>query len=116
MAQLTVQDLTGDAGGGSRTLSFAAVAAAGDTFPNDGRTMVHVANGGTASVTVTFNGGLDGNGRDEDLAVAIAAGSDAVFGFFRKDLWNNGSGQVEMTYSGTASVTAAVYRPYLLPR
>jgi hypothetical protein len=107
MALLTVQalDIVGVAP------SFVAVSSS-DEFPNDGKTVIEVKNGGGSSDTVTIdsleacNQGSDHNGGSSVPATT----GDKVFGPFPMSRFNNSNGRVTITHSFTTSVTCAVYR------
>lgn len=110
MATLTVQTLVRN---GSFVGTFAAAAGGGDVFPNDGQTVVVVQNASGGSLNVTAAkaaASLDmGSKRGalplSDLVVAVAPGAKVVMGPFAPDFFNNGSGQVALTYSGVTSLT-----------
>lgn len=88
--------------------TFAAAGSAGDLLPNDGRTILVVKNGGTASINVTpANLKLCERQVDHDVAVAVPAGEERWLGSFKKIWFDNSSGQVAVAYSGTVSVTVA---------
>ena len=108
MALLTVQSISGE--GVSPT--FRAATASGDTFPNDGRTMLHIKNGGTAAVTVTFDSVEKCNfGFDHDLTVSIPASGERIVGPFDPARFNNKvNGLVSVTYSGVTTVTVSALR------
>lgn len=99
------------------SVTYAAAAAGGDTFVNNGREMFHIKNGGGAPMTVTFNSGLVA-GRNKcsfgvaaaahDQAVTIGAGSDALCGPFNKDQFTDANGNMNVTYSAVTTVTVAV--------
>ena len=104
MAVITPQaiDLTGliDA-------TYAAANAAGDTFVNDGRTMLHVVTTSTGC-TVTIDSLVASDfGDDADIAVVLATGEEAFIGPFRTDRFNSAAGLVTVTYSDDTGVTVA---------
>lgn len=108
MATLTVQqtDLDGT------TPSYAAAAGGGDEFTNDGRTMLHVKNGGAGSITVTVNSRVNCNqGYDHDSVTTIGAGAEAMIGPFDTTRFNDpATGRASITYSGVTSVTIAAVK------
>lgn len=107
MATLTVQvmKLTG------LEATYAAAAAGGDVFANDGMTFFHVKNGSGADITVTFDSLVNSNyGTDVNPAVVVTAGEERMIGLFPKDRFNNASGQVAVSYSGVTSLTVAAIR------
>jgi hypothetical protein len=82
--------------------------ASGDTFPNDGRTVLHVknANAGTCTVTVTATKPCDVAGTLHTNVVVVAATTgDEMIGPFPVGVW--GGTVTVTTYSVTASVTVA---------
>jgi hypothetical protein len=93
------------------TPTYSAVAAS-DEFPNDGRTYVHVKNGGGSSDNVTFNSQQPCNqGADHDIVVAVPNGQERIIGPFPADRFNDPTtGRVVMTHSFQTSVTVAVIR------
>jgi len=105
MATLTVVSAPKAAAG---VASVAASAAGGgDVFPNDGRTIVEITNGGGGSITPTFaaTGTLPSGAAITSVATAIAAGATRIFGPFPPEQFNNSSGQVAITYTGVTTVT-----------
>ena len=107
MAALTVQTVTNT----GTEVTYAAAAGGGDTFVNDGRTYLHVKNGGGSPITVTINSQENCNyGSDHNIAVIVANGSEKIIGFFSKKRFNNTGGAVEVTYSGVTTVTVAAVK------
>jgi hypothetical protein len=106
MADLTIQkiDQTGIAP------SFVAADAGGDTFSNDGRTFLHVKNGGGSAITVTIDSVAPCNyGFDHDLQVTVNAGAEQIIGPFEPKRFNT-DGKVSVSYSDVTSVTVAAFR------
>lgn len=104
MAVLTVQDVTA----AGLTPTYVAASAGGDSFVNDGRTVLHVKNGDTVAHTVTIVSAKTCNqGFQHNIQVTVGAGSDKMIGPFPTDRFNNDSGQVSVTYDGVTSVTVA---------
>jgi len=89
------------------TPSFAAVAAGGDEFPNDGSTYVEVVNSSAANTyTLTFTTPATVEGvAIADPTVAIAISSRKKIGPFPVSVFNNSSGRVAVAYTGTAPAT-----------
>ncbi|MBC7193861.1 hypothetical protein [Marinobacter sp.] len=88
--------------------TFVAASAGGDSFVNDGKTVLHVKNGGASEITVTVNSQQPCNyGFDHDVTVAVPAGGERIIGPFRQDRFNNSDGQVMVSYSAVTSVTVA---------
>lgn len=107
MAIITVQDIN------QSGLNAVLVAAnvGGDSFPNDGKTMLRVKNGSGASVTVTINSVAPCSyGFDHDVTVTAAAGEDRLIGPFQQSRFNDNTGQVGVAYSVVTSVTVGAHR------
>lgn len=101
MAQLTVQEtsLTGLAP------TFTAADAAGDTFENDGQTVLHVKNGSAAAITATVDSVRPCNyGFDHDAAVSVPAGGERIIGPFERNRFGT---TASVAYSAVTSVTVA---------
>lgn len=111
MAVLTPQSpsLTGAA------LTFAAAAGGGDSFPNQGRSVLIFRNGSGGPLTVTAdcpnpdNFGVSGSGLDSVVSVPDGATSDFVWGPFNPARFNDSNGRVQLSYSGVTSLTVAVW-------
>lgn len=108
MALLTVQNATTN--GIIKTM--VAAAAGGDTFANDGNTMLFVKNGSGVSVTVTINSQtLCNYGFDHDIVVALAAGAEIAFPRLDTIRFNDpATGLVNVIYSAVTSVTVAAVK------
>lgn len=83
--------------------------AAGNTFVNDGNTFAYIKNGYTGTITATFVtprtvGGL----AVADQMIAVASGAEAAVGDFLPETFNDSSGQAQVTWSETTTVTFAV--------
>lgn len=107
MAAITVQqiDLEGltPAGGTAAT-------AAGDTFINNGRTVILVEDTGTTAPTVTVNSLVDcSQGEDHNVVVAIGAGGAAYIGPFPMNRFNNAAGVATVTYDDDTDITIEVF-------
>lgn len=105
MATLAVQSSaqTGTA------LTFNATAGGGDQFLNDGDVILIVNNGSGGALTVTFDpGGLPGGLTLADVTGTVDNGDIEAFGPFPGGLYNDSSGYVQVSWSTTTSVTAAV--------
>ena len=104
MAVIAIQTIDLD---GLAEFTLAAANAAGDTFVNDGRTIL-VVDAGTGAVVVTVNSLQASNfGSDEDVAVTVADGERAFIGPFQKARFNAIDGTVGVTTSLETSVTFA---------
>ncbi len=87
-----------------------AASAGGDSFVNDGKTHVHINNGGAAPVTVTFaiQSTVDGIAVGSGKQVVVPAGKTLIVGPFPPGIYNDNSNRVQMTYSAVTSVLVAV--------
>lgn len=109
MADLTVQDIPAD--GTGLVVTYAAAAAGGDAFVNDGRTRLRVKNAGAGSINVTINSQRACNqGFDHDEVAAVAAAEERELGPFDTGRFNDSTGKVQLTYSGVTSVTVAAVK------
>lgn len=89
--------------------NYSAVSAGGDKFSPGDHTLLHVKNGSGAAVTVTVVTPIVESGfAVADLTLAVAAGGDAFIGPLPASLFRDVDGYGSITYSATASVTAAV--------
>jgi hypothetical protein len=97
--------------------AYAAANAAGNMFPNTGRSILHVVNGGGASIDVTVQSALQVSGLDlADLTVAVPAGEERMIGRLPVRTFNRASGvtdpnQVYVDYSDVTSLTVALFEP-----
>jgi hypothetical protein len=118
MATLTRQIVSED----GLDISFSAAGGSGDVVTNaDGKTFLAVKNGSGSSITVTVAEQISGTTVEDPVygtvskasaSVAIANGGTGIIGPFKKQAFNNASNQIEISYSGTTSVTvAALYIP-----
>lgn len=108
MAAITPQliDLTG-----LEDFTLVAADQAGDTFLNDGTLLYVIDNASGSPVTVTFDSlRASDYGTDEDIAVAVAAGSRAFFGPFDQGRFNSLAQTVGVTLSDDTSVTVAALK------
>jgi hypothetical protein len=107
MANYTVQSV----GQSGLNPNYVAVSAS-DTFDNDGRTMLHVKNGGGSAVTVTVNAEKPCNqGFLHNVVVSVPAGAERMIGPFDKAFYvNESTGKATVTYSATATVTVAAIK------
>jgi hypothetical protein len=88
--------------------TYGAVTATDTIAPND-RAVLHVKNasGGSINVTVVVPGTQYGQPR-ADVVVAIPNGQDRFIGPFPNDLADPADGLIDVNFSGTTSVTAAL--------
>lgn len=88
--------------------NFVAATAGGDSFANDGNTSLRVKNGSASPITVTINSPTQCNmGFTHNVAVTVAAGAEQDIGPFPPSRFNDQYGNVNVTYSASASVTVA---------
>lgn len=91
--------------------SYVAASATGDSFPNDGRTVLLVKNGDTVAHTVTIISAKTCNqGFQHNLTVSVAAGATMMIGPFPVERFNNEQGQVQVNYDAVTSVTVAAVK------
>lgn len=90
--------------------TYSAVTANNDAVVNTGRRFVHVKNGGGAPINVTEYLGQTVDGQAvASRVVAVANGADKFFGPWPQSYNQpDGTAQVYLDYSATASVTRAV--------
>lgn len=111
MATLTVNSISSTAGFDAKS-AFAAVAAGGDQFLNDGKTffIIKNTNAATRTVTVATAGTYIGRAvADDTYTVAVTTG-ETISPTFPKGLFNDGSGYVQLTYSTDTDVTIGVFK------
>lgn len=109
MAVLTVQQ----AALAGLNPSYAAASASGDSFPNDGRTLLHVKNTNAAArtVTVTSQKTASPGLTPANNAVSVPATTGERFiGPFDPTIWNDVNGNLQITYSAETGVTIAALR------
>ncbi len=96
-------------------LTFAAVDETGNTFANDGKTLVLVKTGADATQTITV--ATPGKFRGETITPvsnsSIGASSVEVMGPFAPEVFNSSAGLVTLTFGGT---TPATYNAIALVR
>ena len=113
MAELTVQQIT-EAGGAA---TYVSTAGGGDTADNNGNMFLHIKNGSGGEITVTItavttsvDSGVYGDLTKANATIAIAGSAEAFIGGFAPAAFNDGNGEVAITYSGVTSLTiAALY-------
>jgi hypothetical protein len=104
MAVLTIQPAS------PTGLAATAVAAAGggDQYPNNGKTLLKVINGGGSSIDVTIAPTNTVKGYSlASLVVAVAGGATKYLGPYEPAYFNNSSGRVAVAYSAVTDVTVA---------
>ncbi len=89
--------------------TYAAAAGGGDQFSNDGRHFVFIKNGHSSPQSVIANSqSLCDQGADHDITVVVTNAEDEMFGPFPPSRFNDGSGFVQLTYTGVVSLTIAI--------
>lgn len=107
IATLSVQDVTS----AGTVPTYAAAAGGGDQFSNDGKTYLHVKNGGGSSINVTIASQVAcSQGSTHNTVVAVANGAEKMIGPFPPERFNDASGFVQVTYSAVTSVTVGAFQ------
>jgi hypothetical protein len=107
MATLTVQATTA---AGVTPAAAVSAAGGGDQFANNGKTMLEIVNGGVGSITATIaSQNPCSQGATHNTTITIPAGETRRAGPFDPARYNDGSGNVQVTYSGVTSVTVRAY-------
>lgn len=89
-------------------VAFAAADAAGDSFENDGRTVVRVKNASAAPVNVTVDSKTPcSHGFDHDQVVAVPAGAERDIGPLPRERFGS---PATVAYSAAAGVTVAAVK------
>lgn len=103
MAVLAV--ITTDRSGVNLASDAQAADVAGDSFLNDGQTVLAINNQDVGSVTVTiaFQVTLDGV-TATNRTVTVPAGETVIVGAFPPSIYNDTNGKVQVTYSGVTSL------------
>ncbi|MBF0406470.1 MAG: hypothetical protein HQM10_03890 [Candidatus Riflebacteria bacterium] len=90
--------------------TYEAANADGNTFTNDGKTLIHVKNGGGSDITVTVDSPVQCNqGFTHDPTVVVTAGENRFIGPFPPSRFNS-EGKGSVSYSGVTDVTVAVIK------
>jgi hypothetical protein len=107
MAVLTVSTLSR---AGLVTSGGAAAGAGGDTFTNDGQTVLLVVNGSGSSINITLAIAqlVDGQ-TPASRVVAVAAGASTLIGPFPRAVYNAADGTMPIAYSAVTTVTVKVF-------
>ncbi len=97
-------------GGADPTYTGSLSASNNYQFANDGKTFIHVKNGGGSPDTVTI---VSQNSEDglavADRTVVVPAGEERMIGPLLPHVYNDGDGLVNFTHSFITSVTQAVF-------
>ena len=109
MAVLTVNTIDYD---GLDVESVYVAAAASQEFPNDGRTFMHIKNGSGAPITctVTSAGTVQTRAIADDVITVGATTGEQMVGPWPRSIYNAADGNIDITWSATASVTVAVFK------
>lgn len=95
-------------------LAPVAASAGGDTFPNDGRTVLYVKYGGVATPTVTVPAQSACSFGVTDVAhdsvTTLAAGNEKKIGPFPKARFNKADDACDVVYSAEADITLRAER------
>jgi hypothetical protein len=112
MAELTVQQIT-ETGGAA---TYVSAESEGDTADNNGNMFLHIKNDGDeitvtiTALTTSVDSGMYGDLTKANATIAIAGGAEAFIGGFAPAAFNDGNGEIAITYSAVSSVTiAALY-------
>lgn len=107
MAVLTVQDVSRS----GLNPSYAAADVAGDSFANNGSTMLHVKNASAGALTVAVGSQyapLPAGTAQSDVSVSVPAGGERMIGPFPTRSFNDVDGLAQVTYpGGVTSLTVA---------
>lgn len=92
--------------------AFVAAAAAGDEFPADDHTTLHVVNSSGASIDVTLTSQTSARPGliPDDQVVAVPAGEQRDIRLSPSSPFKDADGRCQVTYSSETSVTVAVTR------
>jgi hypothetical protein len=113
MAQLAITPIN-RAGVNSGTAGTACTATTGDTFPNDGNTVLEVNNGSGASITVTITPTATVDGSiPAAKVITIPTLTRSLIGPFDPKLYNDTNSLVTFICSAVTTVTAKALRPTL---
>jgi hypothetical protein len=111
MADITSSTIIGHEGVDvTNSTNLDSASGSGDVFDNGGNTILVVKNGSGGSITVTIS--ATDNQWDEDNVDeggSVANGETGIFGPLDPKRFNNASGQVDVSYSGTSSVEVKAF-------
>lgn len=107
MAELTAQDVSID----GVELTYDAADVNGDSFPNNGHTLVEFKNDDTSDKTVTIDSAKPCNyGFDHDVSITVTAGTTKTVGPFERTRFNKTGSLVDVSYDDVTSLSVAVIR------
>src|SRR3954469_8130154 len=97
------------------TLTLAAASAGGDVVTNTGGgVMLVLVNNAVSSQTVTIKSYADApfppGTAAVDVALVMTAGTTRIYGPLSAEAFNNGSSQVELTYSAVVTLLVGSYK------
>jgi hypothetical protein len=111
MAETTLTVNNIDTSGIDQPATLAAANADGSKWVGSGREFLMVENGSGGEITVTVAGQKNCNlGFSHNIAVAIPAGEGKSIGPFAPAIYEDGDGDVHVTYSAVTTVTVAVFK------
>lgn len=116
MALLTPIALGPDAGFTDLDAQLVAVAGGGDSFYWTGRELLVISNQNGATCTVTLTAAADNFGITNavhNITLAIPTTKRGFWGPFTGGRFRDVNGNVQITYSVSATVTIGVFRPYI---
>lgn len=91
--------------------AFVAADAAGDTFPNDGKTFLYIRNAGGAPRTVTIDSKQLSNFlKDNDEVIVIPSTGERMVGPYNPNRFNNNANRTEVSYDDVTGLTIAVLK------
>jgi len=96
----------------ANSFSFASAAAGGDEFPNTGKELVVIKNGGGSGITLTVTTTLTVDGEPvDDKEITVGAGETHLLGPWPGNIYSDNDGKVSLGYSDNTSVEVAVIKP-----
>ena len=109
MATLTVNTIIYT---GLDSESLFVAAAASQEFVNDGRTFMIIKNGsgGSITCTITSAGTTQGRAIADDIITVGATTGEQMAEPWPRSIYNAADGNIDITWSATATVTVAVFR------
>lgn len=108
MADIVLAAVDGNRSTGVNVTTQATAVSSGNTYliPNNGYVRLVVANGASANtLTVQTPRSVDGNAV-ADLSIPLAASTTYVLGPFPTTIYNTDAGQLALSVSASASITA----------
>jgi hypothetical protein len=92
--------------------TYQAAAAGGDTFNPEGRTFLHIKNGGGSPITATLTAQGSGPGGNpvSNRVITVPNAGERMVGPFDPAGFADVNNNCAITYSGVATVTVAAFR------